>query len=82
SYLSKLVNAHKGKSFTAYITDLRVNYAIRRLKEDRKFRSYTIDSIARDIGFNRSESFSRAFKNKTGLYPSYYIKRLDSQNIE
>lgn len=81
SYLSKLVNAHKGKSFTAYITDLRVNYAIRRLKEDKKFRSYTIDSIARDIGFNRSESFSRAFKNKTGLYPSYYIKRLDSQNV-
>lgn len=79
--MSKLVNAHKGKSFTAYITDLRVNYAIRRLKEDKKFRSYTIDSIARDIGFNRSESFSRAFKNKTGLYPSYYIKRLDSQNV-
>jgi len=82
SYLSKLVNAHKGKSFIAYITDLRVNYAIRRLKEDKKFRSYTIDSIAREIGFNRSESFSRAFKNKTGLYPSYYIKKLDSQDVE
>ncbi|WP_162820122.1 helix-turn-helix domain-containing protein [Kordia sp. SMS9] len=81
SYLSKLVNAHKGKSFTAYITDLRVNYAIRRLKEDKRFRSYTIDSIAREIGFNRSESFSRAFKNKTGLYPSYYIKNLENQNI-
>lgn len=82
SYLSKLVNAHKGKSFTAYITDLRVNYAIKRLKEDKKFRSYTIDSIAQEIGFNRSESFSRAFKNKTGLYPSYFIKNLDSQGIE
>jgi len=82
SYLSKLVNAHKGKSFTAYITDLRVNYAIRRLKEDKKFRSYTIDSIAREIGFNRSESFSKAFKNRTGLYPSYYVKRLDSQGVE
>ncbi len=82
SYLSKLVNAHKGKSFTAYITDLRVNYAIKRLKEDKKFRSYTIDSIAQEIGFNRSESFSRAFKNKTGLYPSYFIKNLDSKGIE
>ena len=82
SYLSKLVNAHKGKSFTAYITDLRVNYAIRRLKEDKKFRSYTIDSIAREIGFNRSESFSKAFKNRTGLYPSYYIKRLGIQGVE
>lgn len=82
SYLSKLVNTHKGKSFTAYITDLRVNYAIKRLKNDKKFRSYTIDSIAQEIGFNRSESFSRAFKNKTGLYPSYFIKNLDIQNIE
>ncbi|QHI36373.1 hypothetical protein IMCC3317_17350 [Kordia antarctica] len=82
SYLSKLVNTHKGKSFTAYITDLRVNYAIKRLKNDKKFRSYTIDSIAQEIGFNRSESFSRAFKNKTGLYPSYFVKNLDSQNIE
>ncbi len=81
SYLSKLVNAHKGKSFTAYITDLRVNYAVKRLKNDKKFRSYTIDSIAQEIGFNRSESFSRAFKNKTGLYPSYFIKNLDNQNI-
>ena len=82
SYLSKLVNTQKGKSFTAYITDLRVNYAIKRLKNDKKFRSYTIDSIAQEIGFNRSESFSRAFKNKTGLYPSYFIKNLDNQNIE
>lgn len=81
SYLSKLVNSHKGKSFSAYITDLRVNYAIRRLKEDKKFRSYTIDSIAQEIGFNRSESFSRAFKNKTGLYPSYYIKNLDNKGV-
>ncbi|WP_046744994.1 helix-turn-helix domain-containing protein [Kordia zhangzhouensis] len=82
SYLSKLVNSHKGKSFSAYITDLRINYAIRRLKDDKKFRSYTIDSIAQEIGFNRSESFSRAFKNKTGLYPSYYIKNLDNKGIE
>ena len=82
SYLSKLVNSHKGKSFSAYITDLRINYAIRRLKEDKKFRSYTIDSIAQEIGFNRSESFSRAFKNKTGLYPSYFIKNLDNKGIE
>ncbi len=81
SYLSKLVNAHKGKSFTAYITELRVNYAIKRLKNDKKFRSYTIDSIAQEIGFNRSESFSRAFKNKTGLYPSYYIKSLDNKGV-
>lgn len=76
SYLSKTVNAHKKKSFSNYITDLRVDYAIKRIKEDKKFRSYTIEAIAKEIGFKRSESFSKAFKQKTGLYPSYFIKEL------
>lgn len=79
TYLSKVVNTHKEKSFSNYITDLRVNYAVVKLKDDKKFRSYTIDSIAKELGFNRSESFARAFKNKTGLYPSYFIKQLEKQ---
>ncbi|WP_420574575.1 helix-turn-helix domain-containing protein [Kordia sp.] len=79
TYLSKVINTHKEKSFTAYITDLRVDYAIERLSIDRKFRSFTIGAIAQEIGFKRSESFSKAFKVKTGLYPSYFIKELEKQ---
>lgn len=79
TYLSKVINTHKEKSFTAYITDLRVDYAIERLSVDRKFRSFTIGAIAQEIGFKRSESFSKAFKVKTGLYPSYFIKELEKQ---
>ncbi|WP_162820123.1 helix-turn-helix domain-containing protein [Kordia sp. SMS9] len=79
TYLSKVINTHKEKSFTAYITDLRVEYAIERLSIDRKFRSFTIGAIAQEIGFKRSESFSKAFKLKTGLYPSYFIKELEKQ---
>ncbi|MFK7750652.1 MAG: helix-turn-helix domain-containing protein [Kordia sp.] len=79
TYLSKVINTYKEKSFTAYITDLRVEYAIERLSVDRKFRSFTIGAIAQEIGFKRSESFSKAFKVKTGLYPSYFIKELEKQ---
>ncbi|MEM6687458.1 MAG: helix-turn-helix domain-containing protein, partial [Bacteroidota bacterium] len=79
TYLSKVINTCKEKSFTAYITDLRVDYAIERLSVDRKFRSFTIGAIAQEIGFKRSESFSKAFKVKTGLYPSYFIKELEKQ---
>ena len=79
TYLSKVINTHKEKSFTAYITDLRVDYAIERLSHDRKFRSFTIGAIAQEIGFKRSESFAKAFKVKTGLYPSYFIKELEKQ---
>ncbi len=81
TYLSKVINTHKEKSFTSYITDLRVDYAIERLSHDRKFRSFTIGAIAQEIGFKRSESFSKAFKVKTGLYPSYFIKELEKQLI-
>jgi AraC-like DNA-binding protein len=79
TYLSKVINTHKEKSFTAYITDLRVDYAIERLSHDRKFRSFTIGAIAQEIGFKRSESFSKAFKVKTGLYPSYFVKQVEKQ---
>lgn len=81
TYLSKVINTHKEKSFTAYITDLRVDYSIERLSHDRKFRSFTIGAIAQEIGFKRSESFSKAFKVKTGLYPSYFIKELEKQQL-
>ena len=81
TYLSKVINTHKEKSFTAYITDLRVDYAIERLSHDRKFRSFTIGAIAQEIGFKRSESFSKAFKVKTGLYPSYFVKEVEKQQV-
>lgn len=81
TYLSKVINTHKEKSFTSYITDLRVDYAIERLSHDRKFRSFTIGAIAQEIGFKRSESFSKSFKVKTGLYPSYFIKELEKQKV-
>ncbi|EDP95495.1 helix-turn-helix domain-containing protein [Kordia algicida OT-1] len=81
TYLSKVINTYKEKSFTAYITDLRVDYAIERLSVDKKFRSFTIGAIAQEIGFKRSESLSKAFKVKTGLYPSYFIKELEKQEV-
>lgn len=77
SYLSKTINHFKGKNFSQYINDLRISYAITKLKEDKKFRKYTIKAISEDVGFNNSESFAKAFYNNTGLQPSYFIKKLD-----
>ena len=77
SYLSKIVNVSKGKNFSSYINELRIDYAINRLKEDKKFRKYSIKSISEEIGFKNSESFSKAFHRKTGIYPSYFIKKLE-----
>lgn len=77
TYLSKILQTHKQKKFVQYITDLRIDYALTQLKNDSKFRMYDIKSIAAELGFNTSESFSKAFKKRTGIYPSFYIKNLD-----
>ncbi|NHN26334.1 helix-turn-helix transcriptional regulator [Flavobacterium jejuense] len=75
-YLSIVVNAEKQKSFSNYINDLRVDYAVSELKNNKEIRKYTIAAIAEDVGFNTSESFSKAFFKRTGLKPSYFIKEL------
>ncbi|MBW1295189.1 tetratricopeptide repeat protein [Aquimarina litoralis] len=79
SYLSKVINVHFNKNFNTYINDLRINYAIVRLKNDSKFRSYSIKSIAKEVGYKSADSFSKYFKIHTGLLPSFYIKQLKSK---
>lgn len=77
SYLSKVVNGHFQKNFNTYINDLRINYAIIRLKEDTRFRSYSIQSISEELGYKSADSFTKYFKQDTGLNPSFYIKQLN-----
>ncbi|WP_160114747.1 helix-turn-helix domain-containing protein [Aquimarina sp. AU474] len=77
TYLSKIINTYKEKSFNDYINDLRIEYVLKRLKNDRKFRSFSISSIASEIGYKSDNSFTKHFKAKTGLNPSYYIKNIE-----
>jgi AraC-like DNA-binding protein len=79
-YLSKIVNEYKEKSFVTYINDLRIDYIILVLKEDKKMRKYNLQAIAIECGFNSAESFSTAFFKKTGIKPSFFIKELDKNS--
>ena len=79
SYLSKVVNSYKHKNFATYINDLRIDYVVEQLKEDKKLRSYTIKSIASDVGYKSPEAFSKSFKKINGIYPSYFIKKLNEK---
>ena len=76
TYLSHIINNTAGKNFANYINDLRIDYAIKKLKKEPKFRRYSIAAIAEEVGFNNIKSFSRAFLKKTGEHPSEYIKKL------
>jgi AraC-like DNA-binding protein len=75
-YLSLIVNSKKGKTFSNYLNDLRVDYAVAELKENKELRKYTIEAIANEVGFNTAESFSNAFFKRTGIKPSFFIRKL------
>lgn len=81
-YLSKIVNSYKGKNFTTYINDLRVDYLVSHVQTDTKYQKYTIRAIAEEIGFSNPEGFSRAFQKKTGLKPSYFIKKVRENSVK
>ncbi|WP_234387037.1 AraC family transcriptional regulator [Aquimarina sp. Aq78] len=77
TYLSKALNEIRKKSFNQYLNELRINYALLKLKEDRMFRSYTIRAVAKETGYKSATTFIKVFKSKTGLNPAYYIKKLE-----
>lgn len=76
SYLSKIINSSKQVNFTNYLNQLRIEYAIEKLKTDSLFRNYTIQAIAEESGFNKAQSFSTAFKKETGISVTYFINQL------
>ncbi|MFK7048531.1 helix-turn-helix domain-containing protein [Flavobacterium davisii] len=80
NYLSKVINFYKDKNFSQYLNDLRIDYVLTKIQEDKKFRSYTIKAISEECGFNTAESFSKAFNNKTGIQPSFFIKKIQGLN--
>ncbi len=82
TYLSRVINIHKHKNFNDYLNDLRIEYVLKRLKDDKKFRLFSVKSIANEIGYKSDYSFAKHFKAKTGLNPSYYIKKIKQQELQ
>ena len=76
SYLSKIINHTKQKSFKKYLNDLRVAYAHTELQNNRDIRKYTMEAIARDFGFKSAENFSKKFSEVYGIYPSKFLKEM------
>ncbi len=82
SYLSVIINTYKGKTFPDYLKGLRVAEAIRKLNNDPSLLKFSNQGLAEIFGFKTSESFSKAFYRNTGVYPSKFIKELNSRKVD
>lgn len=79
SYLSKVINSERGKNFSQYINDLRIDYLISELKNNNSlYRNYTIEALGLEIGFGNTDSFTKAFKKRANVPISYFLKNIDS----
>lgn len=79
TYLSQTINKYMKKSFSEYTNELRINYILKELSENKKIRSYTTQALADLVGYKSGISFARTFKEKTGVTPFQYIEKLNSE---
>lgn len=76
--ISQAINVAKGKRFTDYLNELRVEEAISLMRK-LEYQDEKLLAIAIDSGFNNKTSFLNAFKKHVGKSPSEYRKSLYSQ---
>lgn len=79
SYLSKIINHYKKEHFISYLNSLRLNSIVEEWKVNPKSRRKPIQEIAEKAGFSSAQSFSRNFKEKYGISPTYFLKHFDKK---
>ena len=74
TYLSSIINNYKNQTFKYYLSELRINFAVKKMNNDQKFLKFKIESMGKEVGYSNASSFTRAFKRIKNITPSEYIK--------
>jgi YesN/AraC family two-component response regulator len=82
SYLSSVVNNYYNKSFSEYLNELRINYAIKEMISNATNRKYSTQAIAESVGFKNAVSFTKSFNKRTGVTPVQFIQGLEKDSIK
>ncbi len=77
AYLSEVINEHKGCNFNSYINRLRIRYVTKMLVENRKWRKYSVKTLAAESGFANRNTFSQAFVLYNKMTPVEFINKMD-----
>lgn len=80
NYLAGIIKQYRGKSFTDYINGLRIDYLIALLENEKKYRSYSNDALAREAGFSSTQRFANAFLAKMGMPAVYFVEQMKKNN--
>lgn len=78
-YTSRIIFETRKKKYIDYVDDLRIDYIVKRLKTDSKYRHYTMKALTEEAGFKSPQKFKEAFVKSTELTPVYFIRELKKQ---
>jgi AraC-like DNA-binding protein len=76
TYLSKTINSHYNKRFSVLINESRIKEILLYFESDR-LKDFTIFALAQEAGFNSKSAFNKAFKEYTGVTPTFYLKSIN-----
>lgn len=80
-YLSKIIATYRKKKSGRYINDLKIDYLINLLKENKKIQKYSNKALSDEAGFSSTERFGKAFYSRAGMPTSYFIKELNREQL-
>ena len=76
-YVSQVINDTFHKNFSTFHNEYRIKQAILMLQNN-EHKKYTMEAIGKMVGFESRRSFNAAFKEITGLTPSFYVKSISN----
>lgn len=79
TYLSQIINKYKGKNFSTYINELRINYICEKIHNNPEYLAYKISYLGEMAGFTSHSTFTTTFKSVTGMSPSTFLKEADKR---
>lgn len=74
TYLSEIINTHKGKNFNAYLNELRIHYICEQVYQHPEYLQYKISYLGEMAGFTSHSAFATVFKSVTGISPSAFLR--------
>jgi AraC-like DNA-binding protein len=80
--LSLFINQEYEMNFNELVNAYRVEYLAGLLKTSFNCESYTLEAIGKMAGFNSRTAFIAAIKKYTGMTPSAFFGRKDSETVE
>ena len=80
-HINYVLQKYRGKTFSDFINELKINYIVRLLINDPKYLNYKISYLSDLAGFSNHSRFTQIFKKQLKISPSEFISDLEAKNI-